>query len=186
MSTGAVTRKLDEIRLGDESAWPDLIQLVYADLRRVAASYLRQERSGCTLQPTALVHEAYLRLRRRQPEWQDRGHFLAVASQLMRLILVDHARRRRRLKRNSNGIGGFAISPPDSPELVDVLAIHEGLNELALLSARQSQVVELRFFGGLTFDETAEVTGIALRTVKRDWSIARAWLQAYLEGNPIG
>jgi RNA polymerase sigma-70 factor, ECF subfamily len=186
MSTGDVTRKLDEIRLGDQSAWPGLIQLVYADLRRVAATCLRKEYSGCTLQPTALVHEAYIRLRRHQPEWQDRRHFLAVASQLMRLILVDHARRRRRLKRNPAGVAGLTISPPDSPELVDVLAIHEGLNELARLSSRQTEVVELRFFGGLTFEETAEVTGIPLRTVKRDWSIARAWLHAYLEGNPIG
>jgi RNA polymerase sigma-70 factor (ECF subfamily) len=182
MSTGAVTRKLDEIRLGDQSAWPELIQLVYADLRRLAASYLRQEQPGHTLQPTALVHEAYLRLRRHQPEWQDRMHFLAVASQLMRLILVDHARKRRRLKRTAGGIG---IPQPDSTELADVLAIHDGLNELARLSPRQSQVVELRFFGGLTFEEAAEVTGSGLRTVKRDWNVARAWLHAYLRGNPI-
>ena len=186
ISTGAVTSKLEAIRLGDESAWQDLVPLVYSDLRRLAASYLRLERSGQTLQPTALVHEAYLRLRNQRPEWNDRAHFLGVASQLMRLILVDHARRRRRLKRTPVALSGLTILQPDSDAIVDVLAIHDGLNELAQLSLRQSKIVELRFFGGLTFEEAAEVTGRPLRTIKRDWTIARAWLHAYLRGSPIG
>lgn len=185
MTDGVVTHKLHELRLGDQSAWPEVIRLVYGDLRRLAASQLQREPAGHTLQPTALVHESYLRLRRQRPEWQNRSHFLAVASQLMRLILVDHARGARRLKRDPHAAMNLPVSQSAEPETVDVLALHEGLNKLASLSERQSQVVELRFFGGLTFEEVAEVTGVPLRTVKRDWSIARAWLQAYLGGAPI-
>jgi len=184
MLPGAITRELQALGRGDDSAWTQLIQLVYADLRRLAARHLRQEAAGHTLQPTALVHEAWLRLRRQRLEWQDRTHFLAVASHLMRLILVDHARRARRSKRQE--IPGIVWNPdPEAPEIEDVLSIHDGLTELARLSPRQSRVVELRFFGGLTFEEIAEVTGAALRTVKLDWSMARAWLHAYLRGRPI-
>jgi RNA polymerase sigma factor (TIGR02999 family) len=182
MANGAVTRELQALSQGDDSAWTQLIQLVYGDLRRLASNHLRREAGGHTLQPTALVHEAWLRLRKQRTEWHDRAHFLALASQLMRLILVDHARSAHRLKRRE--VPGILWSP-DAPEIVEVLALHDGLTELARLSARQSRVVELRFFGGLTFDEIAEVTGCAVRTVKSDWSMARAWLHAWLRGRPI-
>jgi len=185
MSAGAITRELQALGQGDDSAWPQLIELVYADLRRLAAGQLRQEGAGHTLQPTALVHEAWLRLRRQRPEWHDRAHFLSLASQLMRLILVDHARRTGRQKRREERPSALSDARPGTLDMEEVLAVHDGLNELARLSARQSRVVELRFFGGLTFEEIAEVTGGALRTVKRDWSMARAWLRAYLRGEPI-
>ena len=155
--------------------------LVYDELRRQAARYLHKERSGHTLQTTALIHEAYLRLiGNTQVEWQNRSHFFAIASQAMRRILVDHARTRHRSKR-----GGAAENLPldeaaniGLPEKsVDLLALDEALERLALLDNRQVKVVELRYFSGLSIDETAEVLGVSNATVRNDWTMAKAWLK---------
>jgi RNA polymerase sigma factor (TIGR02999 family) len=154
--------------------------LVYNELRRLADHYLRQERQDHTLQPTALVHEAYLKLiDQTRVDWQNRAHFFGVAAQVMRRILVDHARRHRASKR-----GGFqqkltldeAIDYSQSRD-VDLVALDDALNALARLDARQSRIVELRFFGGLTIEETAEALDISPATVKVDWSMAKAWLR---------
>lgn len=177
-----VTRILHEIAAGGESASPErLLPLVYDELRRIAQSYLKSERAGHTLQATALVHEAYIRLVDWQNEtWQNRSHFLAVAANVMRKILVDYARRRRAEKR-----GG-----PASPEKVtlseaagflqrrdvDVIALDDALEALAKFDRQQSRIIELRFFGGLTIEETAHALGISPATVKREWTVARAWL----------
>lgn len=166
---------------GDESVLDSLMPLVYGELRRQAARYLYKERSGHTLQTTALIHEAYLRLiGNTHVEWQNRSHFFAIASQAMRRILVDHARTRHREKR-----GGAAENLPldaadniGLPEKsVDLLALDEALERLALLDRRQVKVVELRYFSGLSNDETAEVLGVSNATVRNDWSMARAWLK---------
>jgi RNA polymerase sigma factor (TIGR02999 family) len=154
--------------------------LVYDEMRRLAASYLRQQRSDHTLQPTALVHEAYLKLIDvSQVDWQDRAHFFAVAAQTMRHILVDHARAVAADKRG----GGAqkialdeAVSFSNQPQDIDLLALDEALQRLAEQDEQQSRIVELRFFGGLTVEETAEVLRISPATVKREWSTARAWL----------
>jgi RNA polymerase sigma-70 factor, ECF subfamily len=157
--------------------------LVYDELHRLAGSYLRRERTGHTLQPTALVNEAYLRLiDQRQSHWQNRAQFFGVVAQLMRRILVDHARARHAIKR-----GGPHLSLPSShadrfgeqPD-ADLLALHDALNRLAELDPQQGQIVELRFFGGLTIEETAEVMHISHATVEREWKLARAWLRREL------
>ena len=175
-----VTTLLDAIRAGDANAQSRLVALVYDELRRRAGALLRRERPDHTLQPTALAHEALLRLL--SPEalarTRDRAHFLAAAATAMRQVLVDHARRRAADKRG----GGQETLPLDealdylAQQKLDVLAVHEALDELAGLHARQSQVVELRFFGGLSIEETAEVLKISPATVKREWSLAQAWL----------
>ncbi|HEV7968948.1 MAG TPA: sigma-70 family RNA polymerase sigma factor [Candidatus Acidoferrales bacterium] len=165
---------------GDQNAREELIPLVYAELRRIARRYLWQERPDHTLQSGALVHEAYLRLLHdKAPQWQNRAHFFGVAAQLMRHILVDHARGRLAAKR-----GGAAprltLDPPVSlPQRreVDVVALDDALTKLATLDPQQSRLIELRFFGGLSIEETAVVLGISAATVKREWSTARAWLQ---------
>jgi RNA polymerase sigma factor (TIGR02999 family) len=156
---------------------------VYAELRRLARHYMRSERANHTLQPTALVNEAYLRLIA-QPgvSWQSRAHFFAAAAQLMRRILVDHARAHRAGKRGGAQqqvtLDENLLSPESAS--VDVLAVHEALENLAKLDARQARIVELHFFGGLTFEEIAHVLGTSERTVKRDWAMARAWLKLEL------
>ena len=162
---------------------------VYGELRRRAAARLRGERPGHVLQPTALVHEAYLRLvGQRQTEWQNRAHFFAVASEMMRRILVDHARRRKTAKRS----GGWArvtvdeaIGQSDPPD-VDILDLDAALSELASLDLRKSRVAELRFFGGLSPDETAGALGISRATVDREWQVARAWLYRRITQTPDG
>ena len=178
-----VTQLLERWSKGDESALEQLMPLVYDELHRLAGSYLRRERSGHTLQPTALVNEAYLRLiDQRQSHWQNRSQFFGVVAQLMRRILVDHARARHAVKR-----GGPHLSLPSShadrfgeqPD-VDLLALHDALNRLAELDPHQSQIVELRFFGGLTIEETADVMHISHATVEREWKVARAWLRREL------
>ncbi len=182
---GEVTRLLLEWKGGDAAALDRLLPLVYAELRRIAARHLRHERPGHTLQPTALVHEAYLRLvSAPELEWQDRAHFFGVAARLMRQILVDHARARQRAKR-----GGEVrkVSLDEAPEArvtadVDLLALDEALGRLADLDPQQSRVVELRYFGGLTTEETAEVVGVSPATVKREWTLAKAWLRRELGG----
>lgn len=173
---------LSKWRAGDQEALQALIPLVYQELRRVAQHYLRQERPDHTLQSTALVHEAYLRLMRQGPaEIESRSHFMAVASRLMRQILVDHARAHRAAKRG----GGLKLELEDSmaaenAQNVDLIALDSALNELSRLDAQQCHIVELRFFGGLSIEDTAEIIGVSRTTVKRDWATARAWLRRAL------
>jgi RNA polymerase sigma factor (TIGR02999 family) len=162
-----------------------LMPLVYAELRRLAAHYLRGERPGQTLQPTALVHEAFLKLQKDRPErWQNRAHFCAIAAHAMRQILIERARARHALKRG----GGqprvtfdesLPAPAPDQP--IDVIALDGALERLAALDAGQARIVELRYFGGLSIEETAEAMGISPATVKRHWAVARAWLAKELE-----
>ena len=174
-----VTQLLRAWGEGDREALDRLIPLVHAELHRLAHNYMRREQGGHTLQTSALVNEAYLRLVDiKGVGWQDRAHFFAVSAQIMRRILVDFARSRQNLKR---GGGAQRVSLDEalvvSPERgADLLALDEALERLAGLNARQSQVVELRYFGGLSEDEVAEVLKVSPRTVRSDWSLARAWL----------
>jgi RNA polymerase sigma factor (TIGR02999 family) len=152
------------------------------ELRRLAASYLRRERAGHTLQPTALVNEAYLRLLPQQSlNWENRAHFFGIAAHMMRRVLVDYARRRRAVKRAHGAGEPVSLSgvPAPAPGLdeVDVLALHEALDALAALDARQAEIVELRYFGGLTLEEIAEVLDTSVSTVKREWTTAKVWLK---------
>jgi RNA polymerase sigma factor (TIGR02999 family) len=165
---------------GDQGAREALIPLVYDELRRLARRYLRRERPDHTLQSAALVNEAYLRLiRQDQPQWQNRAHFFGVAAQLMRHILVDHARYRAAAKRGA-GAPRLTLDPdvalPQARD-VDLVALDDALNQLAALDPQQSRLVELRFFGGLSIEETSVVLGVSPATVKREWATARAWLQ---------
>lgn len=176
-----VTQLLERWSGGDEDALHRLTPLVYAELRKIAKRQLRNERADHTLQSTALVNEAFLRLIK-QPgvQWQNRAHFFAVASEMARRILVDYAKARNAKKR-----GGPKISLDDAPEPflaadADVIAVDDALQELAALDQRQAKIVELRYFAGLTIEETAEVMGISTPTVKRDWLVARAFLQRAL------
>jgi RNA polymerase sigma-70 factor (ECF subfamily) len=180
MSSPDVTQILQEVSGGDKDAPARLMPLVYDELRRLADYYLRQERPDHTLQPTALVHEAYLKLvDQTRVDWQNRAHFFGVAAQLMRRILVDHARRHRASKRGGLQQKMALDEAVDysQPRDVDLLALDEALNALAKLDERQSRIVELRFFGGLTIEETAEALGVSPATVKVDWSMAKAWLR---------
>lgn len=169
---------------GRREALDDLMPMVYADLRRVAAGYMRREGAGHALQPTALVHEAYVRLiDQKQVKWRNRAHFFGVAAGLMRRILVDHARRRRAEKRGGDlervTLTGDEVAT-DTHKEIDVLALDEALERLAEFDPQQERIVELRYFGGLTIEETAEVVGISAATVVREWTIAKAWLRADL------
>jgi RNA polymerase sigma factor (TIGR02999 family) len=174
-----VTQLLQQWSLGRQDALDQLLPAIYAELQRLAASYLRRERADHTLQATALVHEAFLKLvDQRDVRWQNRAHFFGIAAQMMRRILVDHARAHTASKRGS---GERPISLDDAvasiPGVnVDVLALDEALVRLARIDAQQSRVVELRFFGGLTIKEAAEVLGISHATVEREWTVAKAWL----------
>jgi len=153
--------------------------LVYSELRRIANHYLQGERSDHTLQSTALVHEAYVRMTEQDlPQWQNRAHFFAVAAQLMRQILVDHARSHRASKRGGNVYKLALEDAEDHAKVfdVDIVALDDALKSLATMDEQQSRVVELKFFGGLSVEDTAEVLGISASTVKRDWTTARAWL----------
>jgi RNA polymerase sigma factor (TIGR02999 family) len=176
-----VTRILAELGAGDASALDRLLPLVYDELRVIASSQLRREASGHTLDPTALVHEAFLRLVDQREGFKNRGHFFGVAAQAMRRILVDYARRRRALKRD----GGVRVTltegaGPDTGAAEQVLAVDEALGRLEQMDPRLARVVELRFFAGLSVEETALALGISSATVKRDWAAARAWLQREL------
>jgi len=173
-----ITKLLVASREGDEEALNKLLPLVYQELRRLAGHYLRRERPDHTLQPTALVHETYLRLIDQNVSWQNRAHFFGVAAQMMRRILVDHARSRLAAKRGS---GGVKISLDDALNLSDeragdFIALDEALERLAEFDQQKSKIVELRFFGGLSVEETAEVLGIGTATVTRQWKMAKAWL----------
>jgi len=175
-----VTQLLEKWSNGDQSALDELMALVYDELHRLASSYLRRERPDHTLQPTALVNEAYLRLvDQRHARWQNRAQFFGIAAQLMRRILVDHARAHYAAKR---GGPQYAVSLSQADRFakqpdVELLALHDALNELVAIDPQQSRIVELRFFGGLSIEETAEVLGISHATVERDWKMARAWLR---------
>jgi RNA polymerase sigma-70 factor, ECF subfamily len=179
-----VTLLLTALTRGEEGAASKLIPIVYGELRRLAASYMRRERVDHTLQPTALVHEAYLKLiEQRSANWQSRSHFFGVAAQLMRRILIDHARGHSRQKRGGEKRkisldDALVFSEQQADEL---LAVDDSLDRLAKVDPRQARVVELRFFGGLNVDEAAEVLGVSPKTVKRDWSVAKAWLHADLK-----
>jgi RNA polymerase sigma-70 factor (ECF subfamily) len=170
---------------GDEAALNELVPLVERELHRLARVYMRRERKGHTLQATALVNEVFLRLAHApNPRWQDRAHFVGIAARLMRQVLVDHARSRGYRKRG----GGVQRVPLDKallitpePEL-DVLAVDRALEAFAKIDPRKSQVVELRFFGGLSVEETADVLRISVETVKRDWRVAKLWLSRELQG----
>jgi len=174
-----ITRLLVAWNNGDEAALEELTPLVYEELHRLARRYMGRERSGHTLQTSALVNEAYLRLIDwKNVRWQNRAHFFAVSAQLMRRILVDFARANAYAKRGGGALhldlDEVAVVSPDPG--TDIVALDEALTSLAALSPRQSQVVELRFFGGLSLEETAEVLKVSVGTVRRDWSLARAWL----------
>jgi RNA polymerase sigma factor (TIGR02999 family) len=180
-----VTALLDKVNRGDRAAMEELLGLVYSDLHELAERAFRVERRNHTLQPTALVNEAYLRLvDYKRMRWQNRAHFFAVAARAMRQILVNYAKSSRAQKR---GGGAFKVeldeaaivSPAQSKEIVD---LHEALERLATLDSRKAQVVELKYFGGLNYDEMAEVLKISPVTVRRDWEFARAWLHTELHG----
>ena len=163
-----------------------LLPLVYQELRRLAASYLRREKPGQTLQPTALVHEAYLRLMKDRPDrWQNRAHFCAIAAHSMRQILIERARARGAVKRGGARprvtLDEGLVAGEDRS--IDLLALDEALERLAAMDPEQARLVELRFFGGLTVEETAEAMEISPATVKRHWTVAAAWLARELEGN---
>ena len=184
---GAVTELLRAWSDGDDAALERLLPLVEAELRRLARGYMFRERRGHTLQTTALVNEAFLRLTdARRVRWQDRAHFLGISARLMRRVLVDHARARGYRKRGGGAqrvtLDEALVASPD-PGL-DVLALDRALEALAEVDARKSKVVELRFFGGLSVEETAEVLHVSPDTVKRDWRLAKLWLLRELEGEP--
>jgi RNA polymerase sigma factor (TIGR02999 family) len=183
-----VTRLLLDWRGGNAEALDDLLPLVYDELRRLAARHMVGEADGHTLQPTALVHEAYVRLVDADIEWQDRAHFFAAASRVMRRMLVDHARARGRQKRGGGRArvtlhNADAVTPP--PDL-DLLALDEALEALATHDPRKARAVELRYFGGLNLEEIAEVTDVSIATVHRDLRMATAWLMARLSDEPEG
>jgi RNA polymerase sigma factor (TIGR02999 family) len=188
LSSQPVSELLAKWQAGDEEAFRALVPQLYKELRRLAHHYLQKERPDHTLQATALVHEAYLRLTRQGPiHFENRAHFLAVSAQLMRQILVEHARRRRAAKRD----GGYKVTLEGAESLlkepaVDLMALDDALKGLARLDPRQSQIVELRFFGGLTMEETAQELKISAATVKREWATARLWLHHEMRGQALG
>lgn len=176
--TQEVTQLLVKLSHGERSALDDLLPLVYDELRRLADRYLRRERSDHTLQATALVNEAYLRLVDQNVPWQNRAHFFGVAAEMMRRILVDHARSHQAQKRGSGGVKlslDEAINMSDE-RATDMIALDEALTALAEFDPQKSRIVELRFFAGLSIEETAKVLGIGTATVIRQWKVAKAWL----------
>jgi RNA polymerase sigma-70 factor (ECF subfamily) len=184
-SPEGITQLLLRWNDGDQTALDKLVPLVQSELRRLAESYLRRERPSHTLQPTALVNEAYLRLvDQRKARWQNRAQFYGIAAQLMRRILVDYARRHNAAKRGGSDQERLSITSArdvsDKPDL-DLLALHEALEELAEVDPQQGRIVELKFFGGLSIEEIAEVMKLGHATIERDWKMARAWLRRKLE-----
>ena len=174
-----VTQLLRDWRAGDQAAFERLLPLVYDELRRLAGHYLRGERQGHTLQSAALVHEAYLQLLGQEIDWQNRAHFLGVAAQAMRRVLVDYARSRNYQKRGGQ-VAHVEIEAAATVALAqagELVALDDALQGLEKLDPRKSRVVELRYFGGLSVEETAEVLGISVPTVVRDWNTAKAWLR---------
>jgi len=182
-----ITRLLQEWQDGSAQALEQLLPLVYSELHTLASRYLSRERQNHTLQPTALVNEAYLKLAgQRDVDWQNRAHFFGIAAQLMRRILVDRARHDGRLKRGRDvpRVSLEDAEPASAPvDPVDVIVLDQALSRLEAMDAQQGRIVELRFFGGLTIQETADVMRISAGTVKRDWAVARAWLYRELTGD---
>ena len=187
-ATQPITELLVRFRDGDRSAGERVLTVLYSELRRIAARHLRRERPDHSLQPTALVNEAYLRLiEQRHRDWTSRSHFFGLAAHLMRLILIDHARKRRAAKRGGHQQKidleeAFVFRTQNAD---DLLALDQALKELAKLDARAAQVVEVLFFGGLSVEETAGALGIGARTVLRDWKSARLWLRRWLSAAPV-
>ncbi|HJQ23088.1 MAG TPA: sigma-70 family RNA polymerase sigma factor [Blastocatellia bacterium] len=185
---GEVTQLLIKWGKGDQAAFDELIPIVYAELKRLARRYMNKEHLGHTLQTSALINEAYLRLADSRPvQWQDRKHFYAVAAQIMRHILIDHARSYRYEKR---GAGAEKLPLEEATGVYlyraeELLALDEALKELEAFDPRKSRITELRFFGGLTVEETAEVLGLASVTVMREWRAAKAWLHQALTGKAL-
>jgi RNA polymerase sigma-70 factor, ECF subfamily len=179
-----ITQLLNDLTQGKAASQEELIAAIYGELRRIARAHLRRERNDHTLQPTALVNEAFLRLVQHENcSWENRTHFFAVASTMMRRVLVDYARSRNRAKRG----GGEVVAELreemyfSEQKSTEILELDEALGRLSLLEPRQTRVVELRFFGGLTIDQSADVLGVSPRTVKNDWNVARAWLHRELK-----
>lgn len=182
-----ITKLLNEVRAGNHTAEAELITIIYPELRKIAARQIRREhRPGHTLQPTALVHEAYVRLAGQNQIWQNRSHFFAVAAHLMHAILVDYARKRQAAKRGGSSVRidfeGATLAANASPDFI--LDVDRALEKLASWDPRQAKVVVFRFFGGLSEDEIAEVLSVSVRTVKRDWQMAKAWLHGELRDRP--
>lgn len=181
----AITLLLHQWQQGNSEAFDEVTKYVYNDLRRRASAYLKNERRGHSLQTTGLVHEAFIKLiDKKEIAWQDRNHFFAVAAQAMRRILVDHARTRKRDKRggpNDDLPLDEAMHVASGQTRVDLVALDEALNNLATFDERQARIVELKYFGGMTLDETADILDVSRVTVKRDWQIARAWLRHQLQ-----
>lgn len=178
-SPNEITEQLIAWSKGDDAALEQLIPAVYQELRRMADHYLRGEDSGHSLQPTTLVHEAYLRLiDQTKVEWQNRAHFFGVAAQMMRRILIDHAKAKHRVKRGGTAVKVMLDENVNFTQerASELLALDDALESLARMDERKSRIVELRYFGGLTVEETAEVLGISDKTVMRDWNLAKAWL----------
>ena len=177
-SKGSVTALLRAWSEGDEKALERLMPLVYKELRRVASSYLSQERAGHTLQTTALINEAFVRLTKQKVEWKNRAHFFGVAAQMMRRVLVDYGRGQKAVKRGGAEwkIGVEETEAVQQPRDAEIIALDRALDRLTALDPRQARIVELRYFGGLTIQETAQVLGVSTATVKDDWSLAKAWL----------
>jgi RNA polymerase sigma factor (TIGR02999 family) len=186
IETESITAFLQRFAEGDKHALDHVMPVVYSELQRLAGGYLRNERPGHTLQPTALVHEAYARLvKQEQPDYRSRAHFMAVAAQVMRQILIDHARTRNAAKRGSGevkfSIDQAAEIPVDRPSML--IAIDDALGELARQDAVKARLIEMRFFGGLTAEESAEAMGLEVKEVRRHLRVAQAWLQRELDRN---
>jgi RNA polymerase sigma factor (TIGR02999 family) len=185
-SSQRISRWLDEVREGRRDALDALAPLVYDELRHVAHAYMARERRSRTLQSTALVNEAFLRLlQERHVAWQNRAHFCAIAANAMRQILIERARARRAQKRGGDPLRVTLDEvhvPPTPPGSIDVLALHEALERLAAADPRRAEIVHLKYFGGMTIEEIAEVLGISPATVKRGWVLAKAWVKRELEG----
>ncbi len=192
MASGAapdVTQLLSKWSSGDQAALDQLLPMVYGELHRLAAAYLRRERSNHTLQSTALVHEAFMRMVHQQDvQWKNRAHFFAICAQMIRRILVDYARSQHAEKRGSGAVKlalDEAMAVPQTPSTdVDLLGLNDALDRLAEMDERQSRIVELRFFAGLSIDETAEVMHLSPASIKREWQTARAWLFREMTRNP--
>ncbi len=186
--SGPVTELLQRVSDGDSAAASHLLPLVYDELRAVAGGYFRRERSDHTLQPTALVHEAYLKLVGTTSGWKDRAHFCALAATAMRQIMIDHARAKRAAKRSGvrAEVSLSGLSSPSESSVLDLVAMDDALSELAAQNERSARLVELRLFGGLSTDEIAHVLGISASTVAREWRHTRAWLSRQLGGVDSG
>lgn len=183
VATSQLTGLLEDWKHGDPTALQKLTPLIYDELRRIAHRYAQRERNGHTLETTALVNEAYLRLAGEKRDWQNRSHFFAVTAQVMRHILIDHARRRHYVKHGGEAqhVPIEAASVMASERAAELIALDEALEEFARLDPRKARVVELRYFGGLSLEETAEAVGLSLMTVRRDWQAAKAWLYRRLK-----